>query len=97
MKKNGEFKEYRKFRVPEGIEREWSLEIKEKLMDDICAGSNLPQVAQLARVNLPKSEILDAFKLLSTSPLRDRILTTIQQLEPLFAPDMYKSIMRIFE
>ena len=96
MKKNGEFKEYCKFRIPEDTEREWSLEVKEKLMDEICSGSNLLQVAQLARVNLPKSEILHAFDLLSSSSQKDKILTTINQLKPLFEPDLYKSIVQLF-
>lgn len=97
MKKNGEFKEYCKYRVPKDIEREWSLEVKEKLVDEICSGYNLLQVAQLARVNLPESEIVDAFKLLSSSSLRDKILTTIEQLKPLFEPDLYKRIVRLFK
>lgn len=97
MKKNGEFKEYCKFHVPKDTEREWSLEVKERLMDEICSGSNLLQVAQLARVNLPESEIVDAFKLLSSSPLRDRILSTIEQLKPLFEPSLYKRIVGLFK
>lgn len=96
MKKNGEFKEYCKFHIPKDIEREWSLEVKEILMDEICSGSNLLQVAQLARVNLPESEIVDAFILLSSSSLRDKILSTIEQLKPLFEPDMYKRIIKLF-
>lgn len=97
MKKNGEFKEYCKFRIPKGTEREWSLEVKEKLMDEICSGSNFLQVAQLARVNLPKSEIVRAFELLSSSPLRDKILTAIEQQKPLFELELYKSIVQLFK
>lgn len=96
MKKNGEFREYIKFRIPKETEREWSLEVKEKLMDEICSGSNLLQVAQLARVNLPESEILRAFELLSSSPLKDKILTSIEQLKPLFEPNLYKEIVKLF-
>lgn len=96
MKKNGEFKEYIRFRVPKEIEHEWSLEVKEKLMDEICSGSNFLQVAQLARVNLPESEILRAFELLSASSLKNKILTTIEQLKPLFDPNLYKKILKQF-
>lgn len=97
MKKNGEFKEYCMYHVPKDTEHEWSLEVKDKLMDEICSGSNLLQVVQLARVNLPESEIVDAFKLLSSYSLRDKILTTIEQLKPLFEPDLYKIIVQLFK
>ena len=96
MKKNGEFKEYYKFRIPKDTEREWSLEVKEKLIDEICSGSNLLQVVQLARVNLPESEIVHAFELLSLSSQKGKILATIEQLKPLFEPDLYKRIVQLF-
>ncbi len=96
MKKNGEFNEYIKFRIPKETEHEWSLEVKDKLMDEICSGSNLLQVVQLARVNLPKSEILHAFELLSLSSLKDKILASIEQLKPLFEPSLYKEIVKLF-
>lgn len=92
MKKNGEFKEYCKFHVSKDTERKWSLEVKEKLIDEICSGSNLLQVVQLARVNLPESEIVDAFELLSSSSLRGKILSSIEQQKPLFEPDLYKKL-----
>ena len=97
MKKNGEFKEYCKFQIPKETEREWSLKVKEKLLDEIRSGTNLPQVVQLARVNLPKSEIVHSFELLVSSSLRDKILTTIKQLEPLFEPDLYTIIVQLFK
>lgn len=97
MKKNGEFKEYCKFQIPKETEREWSLKVKEKLLDEIRSGTNLPQVVQLARVNLPKSEIVHSFELLVSSSLRDKILTTIKRLEPLFEPDLYTIIVQLFK
>ena len=93
MKKNGEFKEYNKFHVPKDTEREWSLEVKDNLVNEIYSGSNLLQVVQLSRINLPESEVVDAFKLLYKSPLRDEILTTIEQQKPLFEPNIYKLII----
>lgn len=93
MKKNGEFKEYNKFQVSKDTEREWSLEVKDNLVNEICSGSNLLQVVQLSRINLPESEVVDAFKLLYKSPLRDEILTTIEQQKPLFEPNIYKLII----
>ena len=97
MKKNGEFTEYCKFHVPKSIEREWSLEVKEKLLDEICSGSNILQVAQLARINLPESEIVDAFNVLSSSPPKDEILNTIELLKPLFEPNLYEQILQLFK
>ena len=93
MKKNGEFKEYNKFHVPKDTEREWSLEVKDNLVNEIYSGSNLLQVVQLSRINLPESEVVDAFKLLYKSPLRDEILTTIEQQKPLFEPNIYRLII----
>lgn len=97
MKKNGEFEEYCKHRVPKDIECKWGREVKESLLDEICTENNLLQVVQLARVNLPKNEILDAFKLLSVSPQRDRILMAIEQLKSLFEQDFYKRIVELFK
>lgn len=97
MKKNGEYKEYCRFHVPKGTEREWSLEVKEKLMDEICSGTNLLQVVQLARVNLPESEIVEAFNVLSLAPHKDEILYTIEQQKPLFEPNLYKQITQLFK
>lgn len=97
MKKNGEFNEYCKFRIPEDTEREWSLEVKEILMDEIYSGSNILKVVQLARVNLPVSEIVHAFELLSLSSQKGKILTIIEQQKPLFEPDLYKRIVQLFK
>ena len=96
MKKNGEFKEYCKFHVPKDIERKWSHEVKEKLIDEICSGSNFLLVAQLARVNLPEDEILSAFDELASSLLSDKILLTIEQLKTLFEPDIYTKIVSLY-
>ena len=35
MKKNGEYKDYKKYNISPEIEHEWSLEVKDKLIADI--------------------------------------------------------------
>ena len=97
MKKNGEFKEYCKFGIPKDIEHEWSLEVKEQLIKEISSESNFLKVTQLACVNLPENEILTAFMELSTLSQKDKIFTTIKQLQPLFEPDLYPKIIQQFE
>jgi hypothetical protein len=96
MKKNGEFEEYCKYHIPKEQEHIWSSEVKDMLMKEISTGSNLLQVVQLSRVNLPEDDILDAFRILSETSLRDRILATIMQLSPLFSPRIYQRIMKLF-
>ena len=97
MKKNGEFKEYNKFHIPKDTEYEWSLEVKERLMDEICSGSNLLQVVQLSRINLPENEIMGAFKLLASCSLNNQIYDMIQKLCPLFDRNLYDKIIALFQ
>lgn len=97
MKKNGEFREYSKFCVPKDTEHEWSLEIKENLMNEICSGANLLHVVPLSHMNLPEKEILDAFKLLSSCSFSKQIYDMIQKLFPLFDDDLYKKIIAFFQ
>lgn len=96
MKKNGEFNAYRKFDIPKDVEHEWSIDVKERLIDEVRSGADLLKVVNLSRVNLPKNEIVDAFRSLAECPLRERILSTIEQMEPLFESGLYKSIVRLF-
>ena len=97
MKKNGEFREYSSFQVSKETEFEWSLEVKEKLMNEICNDGNLLQVVPLSRINLPKNEVVDAFELLSLSSKRNEILTTIKLFKQLFEPNIYEIIIKVFE
>lgn len=97
MKRNGEYKEYASFSVPIELERKWSEQVKDHLIDEICSGSNVLQVVQLARVNLPENEILEAFRVVASSSLRDSAIANIVQLKTLFDPAIFNKIVCLFQ
>ena len=97
MRKNGEYDEYCRFKVPKYVEEAWSTDVKERLMEEICREGNLLQVVNLSRVNVPEGEILDAFRTLVSCSLREKVLLTIKRLEALFEKELYKKIVQLFE
>lgn len=96
MKKNGEYKEYLRYRISPKIEHEWSLEIRDQLIAEITSGNNLLMVVALSQVNLSDSLIISAFKLLAASSQRDNIFCEIKRLKPLFEFSMFEKISEIF-
>ena len=97
MKKNGEYDEYIKYNISPEIEHEWSLEVRDKLVEDILSGKDFLKIYSLSRVNLPESEILNAFSLLAVSPFKDEILQNIVTLNKLFEPTIYGKILELFK
>ncbi len=63
---------------------------------DLVNGNNLIRVINLANINLPENEIIDAFKMLSKSKLRNEIENMIEKLKPLFDSDLYDKIIILF-
>ena len=97
MKRNGEYEDYIKYHISPETEHEWSVEVKEQLIDAILSGKDLLKVYSLSRINLQEDEILNAFTLLATSPLKDEILQNIVTLKSLFEPMIYKKIIELFK
>ncbi len=97
MKKNGEYSEYNKCNISKALEYEWTTIIKDNLMMDIIDGNNLIRVVNLANINLPEDEIIDIFKKLATSKLRNEIENMIEKLKPLFDENLYNKIIIAFE
>lgn len=93
MKKNGEYSEYNKYNVSKALEYEWSIKIKDNLLMDIVDGKNLIRVINLANINLPENQIIDAFEMLAKSKLRNEIENMIEKLKPLFDNDLYNKII----
>lgn len=79
------------------MEYEWSTKIKDNLLMDIVDGKNLIRVINLANINLPENEIIDAFKMLATSKLRNEIENMIEKLKPLFDNDLYNKIIITYQ
>lgn len=96
MLKNGEYKEYMKYNISPETEYEWSLEIKDQLIEEIISGKDLLKVRTLSRINLPENDIISAFELLANSPLKVEIFNTIKLLGSLFEPSMYEKITKVF-
>ena len=86
MRKNGEYEEYRRYAVPKEVEYNWSLELKELLIEQILGGENLLQVLQLSRISLPEDEVLDAFKYLSQSTKKRRYTKPLHSLPHFLKP-----------
>ena len=96
MKKNGEYKEYQKYHISPEVEFEWGLEIRNQLLAEIIGKNNHLMVVALSRINLSESKIISAFEQLASTPQRDDIFCTINQLKPLFDPLMFESITKVF-
>ncbi len=96
MSRDGVFETYKKYHIPPETEDIWSRELKQTLLDDILTRRIFQRVYPLSHLKLPRSEILEAFQLLSDSPEKERIKKEIILLERFFEPEMFKSIMIIF-
>ena len=93
MKRNGEYREYIRRKVSVSLEYQWSLEIKNILIDDIISKEEFFKIVPLSRVNLPENEIIEAFKVLSLRCSKDKIRQNLEQLQNLIPPQIYEQII----
>ena len=96
MSRDGVLETYKKYHIPPETEDAWSRELKQTLLDDVLTRRIFQRVYPLSRLMLPKSEIIEAFQILSGSPEKERIQKEIKLLERFFEPDMLKSILIVF-
>ena len=96
MDKNGECREYIKKGASAEEERQWSMEIKEMLIDDITQKKDFVKIVPLSRVNLPENEIVEAFRIVSQRCSKAEVREMLKRLQPLVAPEMYQQIFPLF-
>ncbi len=95
MKRNGEYHDYIKKKVSGEIEYQWSIEIKNNLIDDIINKGEFFKIVPLSRINLPENEIIEAFKLLSLQCPKVEIRETLNKLQNLISPNIYEQLMAV--
>ena len=97
MKQNGEYRDYERRKVPVEIERQWSIEIKNHLIDDIVNKGELFKIVPLSRINLPENEVIEAFNTLLLQCSRIKIRQALEQLKNLISPGIFEELIRMTE
>ena len=95
MKRNGEYCDYIRKKVSVETEYQWSIEIKNYLIDDIVNKGEFFKIVPLSRVNLPENEIIEAFKELSLQCSKVKIRQTLEQLQNLMSPSIYEQLITL--
>ena len=95
MKRNGEYDEYIKYRVPIRLEQEWSREIRDCLMKKIQSGEDVWLVYNLAQLNIEESEMISSFRHLAQSPNAQDILTVLIKCKLLFQPHIFDIVIPV--
>ena len=95
MKRNGEYREYKKSKTSVKIEYQWSIEIKNILIEDIVDKEEFFKIVPLSRINLPESEVIDAFKVLLLRCSKDKIRDTLEKMKKLISPQIYEEIIAL--
>lgn len=96
MKRNGEYRNYVKYKISSEEEYHWSLEIKKLLIDDIVLNGDFLKIAPLSRINLPENEIIESFKTISFQCPNSKIRQTLELLQNLIPPNIYEKIFPLF-
>ena len=95
MMRNGEYKEYMKYSIPNTLEQEWSRIISDSLVEKIQTGEEVWRVCNLANVRLDESEIIEYFKILSKSTNVQEIITAVEKTESLIPPSLFERIKEV--
>ena len=95
MKRNGEYREYIKSKISVEFEYQWSVEIKNNLIDNIICKEEFFKIVPLSRVNLPESEIIEAFRVLSLRCSKDKLRDNLEKLQKLISPQIYEHIISL--
>ena len=95
MKRNGEYRKYIKSKISVEVEYQWSVEIKNNLMDDIISKEEFFKIVPLSRVNLPEKEIIDAFKVLYLQCSKDKLRDNLEKMQKLMSPQIYEHIVSL--
>ena len=95
MKQNGEYREYIRRKISVELEYQWSVEIKNFLIDDIIDKEEFFKIVPLSRVNLPENEIIEAFKVLSLQCSKDKLRDNLKKLQTLISPQIYEHIISL--
>lgn len=95
MKRNGEYREYVRKKVSVETEYQWSIEIKNHLVDDIINKGEFVKIVPLSRINLPENEIVEAFKALSLKCSKVKIRQTLEQLQNLISTNIYEKLIAL--
>lgn len=96
MKRNGEYRDYSRKRVSVELESQWSIEIKNHLIDDIVNRGEFLKIVPLSRLNLPENEIMGAFEIISLKCSKAEIRQTLEQLQNLITPSIYEQLVHLF-
>lgn len=97
MKRNGEYRNYIKKRGSLEQEHEWSVEIKNILVDAVINKKDFVKIVPLSRVNLPESEIVEAFKTISLQCSDPKVRESLDKLKILISPNIYERIVVLFK
>ena len=95
MKRNGEYREYIRRKISVELEYQWSVEIKNILIDDIIDKEEFFKIVPLSRVNLPENEIIEAFKVLSLRCSKDKLRDNLEKLQKFISPQIYEHIISL--
>ena len=96
MDKNGEYCEYIKKKASAEEEQQWSVEIREMLIDDIVKKKDFVKIVPLSRVNLPENEIVEAFRTIAQRCSKAEVREMLKRLHSLIAPEIYQQIFPLF-
>ena len=95
MKRNGEYREYIRSKTPVEFEYQWSVEIKNILINDIIDKEEFFKIVPLSRVNLPESEIIEAFKILLSRCSKNKLRDNLEKMHKLISPQIYEEIISL--
>ena len=97
MKRNGEYRAYIRKRVPIEEESQWSIEIKNNLIDDIVNREEFFKIVPLSRLSLSENEFLEAFEIISSKCSKDVIRQNLERLQNLITPTLYDQLINLFK
>ena len=93
MDKNGEYREYKRRNISAEIEYQWSVEIKNILMDNIAIEEEFFKIVPLSCLNLPENEIVKAFEEIIARSSREKIKQHLELLQELIPQNIYNQII----
>ena len=95
MKRNGEYREYVRRKISVELEYQWSVEVKNILIDDIVGKEEFFKIVPLSRVNLPENEIVEAFKVIFLRCSKDKLRQNLEKLKNLISPQIYGQVISL--
>lgn len=97
MKKNGEYDKYKRQKPTPEQERQWGEELKALLLSDIIDELMYHKMLQLSRIQLPPSEIIDAFREIALQCPKEEAKEALQQLKCSISSEIYQEVFPFFE